>query len=79
MSELAERAHNIAAAARVRAQSRRDDNRAAMPLFTAFVDDLRTRFGIAGGRATENGRTVQWGELLTGTAVQASVSHRRKR
>ena len=80
MSELAERVRGIAASARAREQSRRVDNREQMPTATAFVDDFRRVFGsLPAGRMTENGRTVEWGDLLAGTAVPASVNYRRTR
>ena len=41
----------------------KSDTRAAMPICTAFIDDMREHFGApAYIRARENGREVVWGE-----------------
>lgn len=55
----------------------REEMRKAMPICTAFIDDLRQAFGrenIVGIHAEENGLQVEWGTpKMDGEKYQAEV------
>ena len=71
MSDLAARASAIAQSARESLPAKKEQNRREMPEFTAWFDSIRKAFTeyvwqnpgrFPGGRAAENGKTIQWGD-----------------
>ena len=58
----------------------KQQRREAMPLITAFVDDMRKAFGEpAGIHAEENGHKINWGEPMTEGVAVSPVLEPKKR
>lgn len=55
----------------------REERRAAMPKCSQFVEQMREIFGEPIGiRASENGHSINWGELIEGEGVEVQVPKR---